>query len=412
MPEQDRLDPLATIAPIAAAAEARHGPAGTAGPGVGAIEPIVVRVQGSPAAFTGRTPGKTAAIRAGMLLGTGLVVAIGAAVAMGASPSPTSTSGGAAPAVTSSADPGAGNPGRGPRGGFGPFAGFGPGGGLAPGGLAPGGFGPGGPGTGLGRPGAAGIHGAGQVTVTTISGSSISLATVDGWTRMITVTGSTTVTKGGAVATLADLAVGDVVRFAETRNSDGTFAITKLDIVPPQVAGTVTAVTAAAITLTLRDGTASTIKTNRATTYHVADSDGTRADVTVGVTILATGGRGADGSLTAGSVWVRLPHVGGTVTAVGTSTITVARPDGTTVTVHVGAGATIRVAGVDGAKLSDLKSGMVVVVEGAQRADGSIDARMIGAGKGGRGRDLGNGHGKVQGPDASVAPVASGSTGG
>ena len=62
------------------------------------------------------------------------------------------------------------------------------------------------------------------------------------------------------------------------------------------------------ITITLRDGTSQTVTTTGTTAYHVEKADGTRADVTVGSTIVATGEKDADGSLTASSVWVRLPH--------------------------------------------------------------------------------------------------------
>ncbi|HEX2754565.1 MAG TPA: DUF5666 domain-containing protein [Candidatus Limnocylindrales bacterium] len=243
--------------------------------------------------------------------------------------------------------------------------------------------------------------------MTAVSGSNVSLATDDGWTRTIAVTTATTITKGGAAATLADIGVGDVVRFSESRNADGTYAITAIEIVLPEVAGTVTAVGTDTITIALRDGTSQTIRTTGSTAYQVEEADGKRADVTVGSSISATGERASDGTLTASSVWVHLPHVIGTVTVTSADTITLSRRDGTTVTVHVGSDTTIRVAGVDGAKLSDVKAGMAVVVEGTQRADGSIDARAIGAGNPGKGR----GHDMVPGPgsDASPAPDASGS---
>jgi hypothetical protein len=253
-------------------------------------------------------------------------------------------------------------------------------------------------------------RGFGQISVTAISGSNISLATADGWTRTIAVTSATTITKGGAAATLGDVKVGDTIRFAQTRNTDGTYTITAIEIVQPQVAGTVTAVGADTITITLRDGTSQTIRTTGSTTYHVERADGTRADVKVGSTILASGEKAADGSLTAASVWVRLPHVMGTVTTTTADSITLSRPDGTKVTIHVGSETTIRVAGIETAKLSDVKTGMAIVVEGTQRADGSIDAAEIGAGTMGMGR----GHDGLKGlqPDASPAPAASGGANG
>ncbi len=362
------------------------------------IAPVDASLDGAPpeapaASFSGRTPRKSDAVRAGMLVGTGLVVAMGAAVAMGASPS-------AAPS-------GAAQPQTVPGGGGGTvpgLPGFGRGG---PGGQ---GVGPGGPGGIAGR-GFAG-RGFGEVSVTAVSGSSVSLATDDGWTRTIAVTSATTITKGGAAATLADLAVGDAIHFRETRNADGSYAITAIEIVQPQVAGTVTAVGSDTITITLRDGTSRTIRTTGSTAYHLEQADGKRADVTVGSTIVATGEKATDGTLTASSVWVRLPHVIGTVTATAADSITISRPDGTTVTVHVGSATTIRVAGIDAPKLSDVKTGMTVVVEGTQRADGSLDAAEIGAGVAGMGgRGLGRGHGGPGfAPDELPSPAASSGT--
>ncbi|HLO35430.1 MAG TPA: DUF5666 domain-containing protein, partial [Candidatus Deferrimicrobium sp.] len=218
------------------------------------------------ASFTGRTPRKTAAVRAGMILGTGLLLAIGAAVAMGASPAPSASSGAQTPTM-----PGFGN-GAGPG-----FEGFG--------------LGPGGRGEDHGFAGGGHMDGRGfgQISITAISGSNISLATADGWKRTIAVTSATTITKGGAAATLADLAVGDTVRFAETRNSDGSWTITAIEIVVPRTAGTVTAVGSDTITITLRDGTSQTIKTTPSTTYHLEQADGKRSDVTVGSSIVASG---------------------------------------------------------------------------------------------------------------------------
>lgn len=353
------------------------------------------------ATFTGRTPRKTGAVRAGVIVGTGLLVAIAAAVAMGASPAP-SSSGGSPQAVPSqgSGNQGNGNHGNGNQGNgrFGPFGGFG-------------GFGPlgaGGPGKPFGGSGAVGGRGFGDIKVTAVSGSSVSLATDDGWTRTITVAGTTTITKGGAAATLADLAVGDSVRLSQTRNADGTYTIKAIAIVLPQVAGTVTAVGSDTVTITLRDGTSQTIRTNGSTAYHLGQADGKRSDVSVGSAILATGEKAADGSLTASSVWVRLPRVAGTVTAIDGSTITISRRDGTTVTIHAGSATAIRVAGIDNAKLSDIATGMVIAAEGTQRADGSIDARAIGAGKLGKG--LGRDRQPGGAPDGSPAPNASSGT--
>lgn len=376
---------------ISAATASLVDPTRPAAWGVDAVEPTV--------RFSGSTPRKHDAIRAGIVIGSALVVAIGAAVAMGASPAPSASNGAGQPQTTQG-NPNGNGKGFGPGGprAVGPFGQFGPGGELGPGG-----------GWAFGGAGRRGGPGFGQISVTAIAGSNVSLATADGWTRTITIDSSTAITKGGAAATFADLVVGDTVRFAETRNGDGTWKITALEIVLAQTAGTVTAVGSDTITIKLADGTSQTIRTTAATTYHRDRSDGKRSDVTVGSTILATVEKASDGSLTAAAVWVRLPQVFGTVTSTTANTITIGRRDGSKVTVHVASGTTIGVAGVAKATLSDVKSGMVVVVVGTQRADGSIDATEIRAGAIRIGH-AGDRPGPGLGPKATPAPAATGSS--
>ncbi len=341
-----------------------------------------------PTSFAGRMPRKSESLRAGVIVGTGLVVALGAAVAMGASPAAS----GAPSASAATTVPAAGS-GSDLHGGPG----------LMPGGPSAD-FGRGGPGKGDGR-------GFGQISVTAISGSSVSLATDDGWTRTITTTSATTITRGGVAATLADLAVGDEIHFHQARNADGTYTITAIEIVLPHAVGTVTAVGADTITITRRDGTSQTITTTGTTTYRTGKAAGTRADVKVGTVIVATGENASDGTLTATSVDVRLPHVQGTVTATTADTITITGRDGTTVTIHVSSGTTFQVPGVAAATLADVKAGMAIGVAGTARADGSIDATEVHAGKfGGRGHDGIDPDGT--GPDASSAPDASTGTDG
>jgi hypothetical protein len=211
---------------------------------------------------------------------------VSAAVAMGASPGPSSS--GAGPAGSSapaaSAKPhaeGSEKPGRG-------LFKFKLGGGSAP-------FAFGGRGLGLGR---------GGVEITAIDGSNVSLKTVDGWTRTIQVTSSTQITKGGDTITLNDLAVGDTIRFGQKRNADGTFTVTRIDVVLPTVAGTVTAKTGSSITIRQRDGSSATIHVDSSTTFRVQGVTGTArlSDVAVGMGLIADGQKNADGSLNAARV--------------------------------------------------------------------------------------------------------------
>ncbi len=66
--------------------------------------------------------------------------------------------------------------------------------------------------------GVRGFGGFGSITITDINGSSLSLKTDDGWTRTITVTADTKITKAGQAMSLSDLAVGDHIRFSQKKN--------------------------------------------------------------------------------------------------------------------------------------------------------------------------------------------------
>jgi len=169
--------------------------------------------------------------------GASLAIVLVAAVTMGASPAPTGSTG-AAPSASPSPSGNAQTPGGpdGPKGRFGDFG-------------------------GLGRHTFAGGPVREAATITAIDASNLSLKTDDGWTRTIDVTGTTEITKGGRVATLADLEVGDQIRFRQSRAADGSYTIDAIDVVVPTVVGVVTGVDSSSITITERDGTSRTIAT-------------------------------------------------------------------------------------------------------------------------------------------------------
>lgn len=153
----------------------------------------------------------------------------------------------------------------------------------------------GGGGSGFGR-------GFGGISISAISGSSISLATADGWTRTITVDSGTTYSRSGVTIALADLAVGDQIGFRQTKETDGSFTIDSVAVIPPKLGGEVTAVSGSTITVTQRDGTTGTITVNGSTTYNVAGATAALADVKVGMFLVAEGTKNSDGSLTAATV--------------------------------------------------------------------------------------------------------------
>src|SRR5215210_408450 len=315
------------------------------------------------ATFT-RTIGAPRFMRVGIVVGAAAVLLVSAALTFGASPDP---SAGANPQPGASGDPGPGAHGfRGDRGGFG----FGP---LAPFG-GPDAGGPGFAGRGRGR---LGDIGRGAIKVTSIDGSNVALRTDDGWTRTIAVTGTTKVTKGGQTIALGDVKVGDTIRFQQTRNTDGSFSITAVEVVVPRIVGEVTATSADGFSVKARNGTTWTVTVGASTTYRVGGAAGSKADVTVGSTVGVAGTQGSGNTIDALTVDVQPARAVGKVTAKTSNSITIERVGGGTVTIHVGGSATYRIPGDTSPSLSDIAIGSVVGAAGKQRADGSLDATVI-----------------------------------
>jgi hypothetical protein len=293
-------------------------------------------------------------LRVSVVLSAGLVLLVSAALALAASPAPTGgTAPGANPQLPGKAGRGFG------FGGFGPSVFGGPGGGLDVKGARRGG------------------PGFGQISIASINGANLDLKTDDGWTRTIAVTGTTKVTRGGQTIAIGDLKKGDAVRFSETRNADGSYTITAIQVVIPQVAGTVTGVTADGFTLTSRAKATWTITVTGTTSYLVGGAAGSKADVTVGATVAVAGTQNGDSALTALTVRVELPRVIGKVTAKTADTITVQRLGGGTATIHVGGGTTYSVPGDTSPSLADIAVGTMIGAQGRQRADGSLDATVV-----------------------------------
>ena len=133
--------------------------------------------------------------------------------------------------------------------------------------------------------------------------------------------------------------------------------------------------------MTTRDGSVWTVTVNGSTTYQYGQGTGTLADVKDGQTVRVQGTATADNQITALNVRVAGDRAVGTVTAKTADTITIKRRDGTSLTIHVDADTTYRVAGVEDADLGDITVDMAIGVSGRARADGSIDADAVAAGK-------------------------------
>lgn len=299
---------------------------------------------------------------------------------------------------------------------------------TAPSGRQAGSFdGRGGPGEGWGRQGNA------TISITAIDGSKLSLQTDNSWTRTIDATGAT-VTKDGKTVTTSALVVGDRIAFSETRNADGTYKITAIQVVQPTVSGTVASVSGSTVTVTTRDGGTQKVVLTGSTTYQVGGQAGTKDAVVAGAVIMARGTLASDGTLTAAAVTVAPATAAGTVKEKGAGSITLTLRDGSTVVVKVTSATTYHVAGIISSTLADVAVGATVTASGTKNADGSLTATIVrsraagqdggpgmgGWGRGGHGRGMGGWDddgmpGWPGGPDASPAPSiapSSGSTNG
>ncbi len=343
--------------------------------------------------FTGKTGGPPL-LRIGIVVGAFLVLVMSAALTMAASPDPSS---GTSPAPAAS-PPASGDWSLGGPGGFWGGMGMGrlddQGTWIAPDGSGFGGRGFGGRGMGHG--------GFGDITITAIDGSNLSLKTADGWTRTITVTSSTTITEDGQTMAVGDLDVGDHIVFSQTRNSDGTFTINAINLVIPRIGGTVSTVTSSGFTLKDASGTTWTITVNGSTTYTLGSESGSWADVKAGVVGVVEGTTGTGNTVTATAVHIQPARLAGEVTAKTSSTITITRRDGTSGTIKVDSGTTYQVPGVTSATLTDISVGMQVVAEGTLASHGSLAATTVAGFAAGQ---PGWGHGRMHGWGDMGAPV-------
>lgn len=142
---------------------------------------------------------------------------------------------------------------------------------------------------------------------------------------------------------------------------------------------TITAISGNDISLKTGDGWTRTITVDSGTTYTKAGVAIALADLKVGDQIGFRQTKETDGSYTIDRIAVILPHLGGLVTAIDGSTITVAQRDGTSGTIKVTGDTTYTVAGA-AATLADVKVGMVLMAQGAENNDGSLTATAVRAG--------------------------------
>lgn len=176
---------------------------------------------------------------------------------------------------------------------------------------------------------------------------------------------------------------------------------------------TITAVNGANLSLKTADGWTRTIATTADTQITKGGKTIAAADLKVGDQIVFGQKKNDDGTYAITAVRVILPVVGGTVTGVTGSTITIKQRDGSAATIVVNSSTTYKVGGVTTAGLTDVKVGMYLTAEGEKGSNGNITASQVRAFAFGIDGFGGGRHGwGLPGNPKNAAPSASPSTNG
>jgi hypothetical protein len=268
-------------------------------------------------------------------------------------------------------------------------------------GAPPGGF-------GRGRGNEPGGYGRG-LTVTKVSGNTITATRRPGQTVTVQVSATTVYIEAGATASLSDIHVGSeiAVKSSTAGKNATTISATGITILLPTQGGVVTAVSGNTLTVTGFDGASHTITVNTGTRYQKAGQSAALSDISPGSSIVAEGTTNSDGSLTALRVTIQLPHLDGKVTAVNGTSYTVTGRSGQSYTIVATASTTYVNAGGSSASASAVKTGTYIMAEGTLSSDGkTLTAQRISIAPSGAGRGPGGpGHGGSYGGSGIGAPM-------
>jgi len=143
--------------------------------------------------------------------------------------------------------------------------------------------------------------------VTAVNGSTLTVTTPQGAQRSVTIASTAAITRAGATTAAASITPTTAIVAAGTSNGDGSLTATRILIRAAHVAGKVTAVDGATITVQGAYGATYTVSTSGATVYVARHgktlTPATSTAVTPGRRIVAFGARGTDGkTLTAARI--------------------------------------------------------------------------------------------------------------
>jgi hypothetical protein len=209
-------------------------------------------------------------------------------------------------------------------------------------------------------------------TVSAVSGTTITIIAGQGFSRTVIVSLTTTYTKGGAPATLADVVVGVKIDAKGTIDTNGTTldAVSVAITVPGHsetIRGVVTAVSSASVTVSRLNATSATFTITPTTVITEGSTVMIEASIVIGDRVNIT--VNSTNPSTALKINIELAELGGFVSAVSGNSITVIGGQGFNRTILVSASTTYTKAGAS-ATLAD------VVVGSKISAQGTIDVNL------------------------------------
>jgi len=228
---------------------------------------------------------------------------------------------------------------------------------------------------GTGQLGGSGWGGGGRggamLTVTGVSGNTITATTRQNQTVTITVTGSTKCGEAGQTVACNTIQTGEHIAVQGLKPGQTSITATSIQIVLPTDFGTVVTVTPSTITLKGRNNSTQTVIVNGSTRYQKGGQPASLTDVTPGTNVVAQGTSNSDGSITALLINIQVPTVMGKVTAMGTDSYTVAGFRGNTSFTVLTTGSTVYVnPNGSPAQQSAITDGTMISAQGTFSADG------------------------------------------
>ena len=212
-------------------------------------------------------------------------------------------------------------------------------------------------------------------TIQKISNNTLTLQTEQNKTVQVTVSNSAHIFVGHLPASLSDLQVNETIEAFGDKNNDGSLnaMLVHVDLIHGQV----TSINGNTIMLSSGNkGEQTTVTTNAATRYYVANQPVPASTLQQGDTIGVAGPGSQKSGVTATAIFIHAPAVHGTVTGVNGNIITVKTKDGTTWTITVNSD-TKYFQGKQPAALSAVQVNSEIRAVGPKTGDNALTAIVV-----------------------------------